>query len=76
MGWVAPILFGTPDIVAEELQRYSESGIDGILLVFPEWEQGLERFRRLVLPLLEEAGLREPLAGFEQAGSLTASQAS
>ena len=54
------ILFGTADEVASQLIRFSEAGIDGVLLSWVDFKDGLTRFAKGVLPLLEQAGLREP----------------
>jgi dimethylsulfone monooxygenase len=38
----------------------SEAGVDGFLLTWLDYEGGLDRFGREVLPRLEKAGLRAP----------------
>ncbi|NKQ52267.1 LLM class flavin-dependent oxidoreductase [Amycolatopsis sp. K13G38] len=51
---------GDPETVAASLARLSESGIDGTLLIFPEWDAGLDMLETRILPLLEQEGLRLP----------------
>lgn len=51
-------LRGGPDQIAEGLQKLSGYGLDGMLLAWPQYHAGLERFGRLVLPRLEQMGLR------------------
>jgi alkanesulfonate monooxygenase SsuD/methylene tetrahydromethanopterin reductase-like flavin-dependent oxidoreductase (luciferase family) len=59
-GWGGTEMIGTPERIAERFAGLAEAGLDGTLLLFPIWEQGLAQFREQVLPLLEQAGLREP----------------
>jgi FMNH2-dependent dimethyl sulfone monooxygenase len=53
-------LVGTPEQIVDRLQYVVETGCDGCLLSWPEWEKGLAQFEREVMPLLEQVGLREP----------------
>lgn len=55
-------LIGTAQSIAEELAAISRVGIDGIIMTWVDYVDGLERFCRDVLPLLEQAGLRQPFA--------------
>lgn len=51
---------GTPEQIAETIIRLSEIGLDGTTISFmTNWEGELERFARDVMPLLEQAGIRE-----------------
>lgn len=54
------ILYGTADDIANHLARFSEAGIDGVLLSWVDFKDGLTRFAKDVLPRLEQAGLRQP----------------
>lgn len=54
-----PLLGAAPEIAAR-LERLSRCGIDGILLVWMDFQNGIRRFNREILPLLEQAGLRQP----------------
>lgn len=53
-------LFGTPAQIVDRCKQLQEAGIDGIHLSFFDFAPDLEHFGQRVLPLLEEAGLREP----------------
>jgi alkanesulfonate monooxygenase SsuD/methylene tetrahydromethanopterin reductase-like flavin-dependent oxidoreductase (luciferase family) len=53
-------LVGTPDQIVDRLSYVAEIGCDGCLLSWPVWEEGLAQFEREVMPLLEQAGLRQP----------------
>jgi dimethylsulfone monooxygenase len=60
-----PILLGTETDIADQLAEMSEIGIDGVLLIWPDFLDGV---RRLVAPgsvltELERRGLREPFRG-------------
>ncbi|HEV3481822.1 MAG TPA: LLM class flavin-dependent oxidoreductase [Candidatus Acidoferrales bacterium] len=55
-------LIGTAQSIAEELQRMSNVGLDGVIMTWPDYIDGVKRFTREVLPLLEQAGLRKPFA--------------
>ena len=54
-----PIVGNATD-VANQLEALSEVGIDGVLLSWFDFEDGLKRFNEGVMPLLERRGLREP----------------
>lgn len=53
-------LVGTPETIANELIKLSSYGLDGILIGFVNFLEGLPIFVSEVLPILENAGLREP----------------
>ena len=55
-------LIGTPQSIAEELKRMSDVGLDGVIMTWPDYIDGVKRFTKDVLPLLEQAGLRKPFA--------------
>jgi FMNH2-dependent dimethyl sulfone monooxygenase len=61
-GWGGVGLVGTPEQIVERFAQIADAGYAGCVLLFPLWEEGLERFERDVLPLMEQAGLREPFA--------------
>lgn len=55
---------GTPEQIADTLIKLSEIGLDGTTVSFmTDWEDELDRFVGDVMPLLEQAGLREPFDG-------------
>jgi alkanesulfonate monooxygenase SsuD/methylene tetrahydromethanopterin reductase-like flavin-dependent oxidoreductase (luciferase family) len=51
-------LLGTPHDIVTRLERLSRCGIDGLLLVWMDFQNGIRRFNREILPLMEQAGLR------------------
>ena len=52
-------LVGTAPEIADRLAGLSDAGLDGVLLTWVNYADGLARFNADVLPLLEQAGLRE-----------------
>lgn len=64
LSWVAGNgghpLVGTATQIADKLEHMAEIGIEGCLLGWPLWEDGMSRFEADVLPLLESRGLRAP----------------
>lgn len=59
-GWGGYPLVGTARKIADELQKLSGVGLDGVLLSWPRYEEGIRRFIAEVLPLMEQQGLRQP----------------
>ena len=59
IGLGAPIV-GAPQDVAENLRTLSEAGLDGAIMTYVDFADGLARFAKQVMPLLEAAGLRRP----------------
>lgn len=53
-------LVGTPDYIADELEKLSASGIAGTTLAFVDYVKEFPYFRDEVLPRLEKKGLRRP----------------
>ena len=51
-------LIGTPEQITETLAMLSATGIDGIAVSWPRYEEGVLQFRDKTLPLLKQAGLR------------------
>ena len=59
--WLCPTTLGTATFAGpDEITKLNELGIDGILISWFDFHDGLERFNEGVLPLLEQRGLREP----------------
>ncbi len=54
-------LVGTPTQVADGLEWLTDVGIDGCLLGWPLWEDGMSRFADDIHPLLVSRGLRAAL---------------
>ena len=57
-GALALPLIGTPEQVAEGMQRMADGGLDGIALTFPDYDEGLSAYDERIRPLLIERGLR------------------
>ena len=53
-------LLGTPEDIAGRLERLSACGIDGVLMTWVDFQNGVRDFAGGVIPLLERAGLRAP----------------
>jgi alkanesulfonate monooxygenase SsuD/methylene tetrahydromethanopterin reductase-like flavin-dependent oxidoreductase (luciferase family) len=56
-------LLGTPEEVAEQLIEVNDIGVEGWLLTFPDYVEGLRTFGEEVLPLLEAEGIRVERGG-------------
>lgn len=59
-GFIGYPLVGDADHIARLFAGLSAAGVDGFLLTWLDYEGGLDRFGREVLPRLEKAGLRAP----------------
>lgn len=59
-GFIGYPLVGDADHIAGLFAGLSAAGVDGFLLTWLDYEGGLDRFGREVLPRLEKAGLRAP----------------
>jgi alkanesulfonate monooxygenase SsuD/methylene tetrahydromethanopterin reductase-like flavin-dependent oxidoreductase (luciferase family) len=55
-------LVGTPEQIAEEMCSLADIGVDGCLISCVDYKNELTQWNRKVLPLLEQAGLRQPFA--------------
>ena len=54
------ILVGTPKQLADHLISLSNAGVDGLNMTFVNYQDELQRVVEHVIPLLEQAGLRQP----------------
>ena len=45
--------------IVDGLRNLSRAGLDGVLLAWPRFEQGMREFRDVTYPLVKQAGLRE-----------------
>ena len=52
-------LLGTAEDITARLQRLSTTGLDGVLMIWMDFQDGIRRFNAEVIPLMEQAGLRE-----------------
>ena len=57
-GWGGYPLIGTKEQVVDGLKTLSAMGIDGVLLSWPRYEEGMREFRDVTYPLLVQTGLR------------------
>jgi alkanesulfonate monooxygenase SsuD/methylene tetrahydromethanopterin reductase-like flavin-dependent oxidoreductase (luciferase family) len=64
-GWGGFPLIGTKEQIVDGLQNLSRAGLDGVLLAWPRFEQGMREFRDVTYPLVQQAGLRD----FSEGGS-------
>ncbi len=55
-------LVGTPDTIADLLEKLSETGVAGTTLAFVDYAKEFPYFRQEVLPRLEAKGLRQPVS--------------
>ncbi len=58
-GWGGFPLIGTKEQIVDGLRMMSRLGLDGVLLSWPRFEQGMREFRDVTYPLVKQAGLRE-----------------
>ena len=49
---------GSAETIARRLELFAEAGIDGVMLGWIQYEQGIRRFASDVIPLLEARGVR------------------
>ncbi|WP_433296214.1 LLM class flavin-dependent oxidoreductase [Pseudonocardia sp. CA-142604] len=59
-GYGAYPLVGTADGIAQRMIELSEAGVDGLMLIWLDYEDGLKKFAADVLPTIEAAELRAP----------------
>ncbi len=59
-GWGGIPLVGTKEQIVDGLATLSRAGLDGVLLCWPRFEQGMREFRDVTYPLVRQAGLRDP----------------
>lgn len=57
-GWSGYPLIGTKEQVVDGLKTLSSMGLDGVLLSWPRFEDGMREFQQKTYPLLLQAGLR------------------
>jgi FMNH2-dependent dimethyl sulfone monooxygenase len=55
-------LVGTPETIVDRLSTLSDIGLEGCLLICADWLPELDNVRERILPLMEQAGLRESVA--------------
>jgi alkanesulfonate monooxygenase SsuD/methylene tetrahydromethanopterin reductase-like flavin-dependent oxidoreductase (luciferase family) len=58
-GYGAIPLVGTAEQIIDGMLAFSAAGLDGITLSWVNYEEGLTQFRDTLLPMMQQAGLRE-----------------
>ena len=58
-GWGGFPLIGTREQIVDGLATLSKIGLDGVLLSWPRYIEGMREFRDVTYPLLKQAGLRD-----------------
>jgi alkanesulfonate monooxygenase SsuD/methylene tetrahydromethanopterin reductase-like flavin-dependent oxidoreductase (luciferase family) len=58
-GWGGFPLIGTKEQIVDGLANLSKIGLDGVLLSWPRYIEGMREFRDVTYPLLKQAGLRD-----------------
>lgn len=53
-------LVGTPEQITDELGKLADIGVDGCLISWVKYKEELAQWSTQVMPLLEQAGLRQP----------------
>jgi hypothetical protein len=49
----------TNEQIVDGLIGLSRTGVDGVLLCWPRYEEGMRQFRDVTNPLIKQAGLRD-----------------
>jgi FMNH2-dependent dimethyl sulfone monooxygenase len=57
-GWGGLPLIGTNEQIVDGLARIADMGLDGTLLSWPRYLDGMRQFEQDILPLVHQAGLR------------------
>jgi len=62
-------LVGTPSRIVEELDKLHRMGIDGCLISWVRYKDELRQWIDEVLPLMEQAGQRQPFSPSHETGA-------
>ena len=57
-GWGGAPLVGTNDQIVDGLAKLVEIGLDGTVMSWPRYEEGMRQFQQVTMPALQQAGLR------------------
>jgi FMNH2-dependent dimethyl sulfone monooxygenase len=57
-GWSGFPLVGTKEQVVDGMAMLSRAGVQGLMISWPRYEEGMREFQSTTLPLLRQAGLR------------------
>ena len=58
-GWGGYPLVGTKEQIIDGLHTLKRMGLDGVLLSWPRYLEGMKQFRDVTYPLLKQSGLRD-----------------
>jgi len=58
-GWGGYPLVGTKEQIVDGLHTLKRMGLDGVLLSWPRYLEGMKQFRDITYPLLKQSGLRD-----------------
>jgi FMNH2-dependent dimethyl sulfone monooxygenase len=58
-GWGGFPLVGTKEQIVDGLAMLSKIGLDGVLLSWPRYIEGMHEFRDVTFQLVKQAGLRD-----------------
>ena len=58
-GWGGYPMIGTPEQIVDHMQGLSDIGIEGVVIVWLDYNEELAYFGEKVLPLMRQAGLRQ-----------------
>lgn len=59
-GFFAYPLTGTPEQIVDMMLTLSDAGFDGVVISWHDYEEGIAQLGEQILPLMEQANLREP----------------
>jgi dimethylsulfone monooxygenase len=62
-GWGGYLIVGTPEQTVDAMNRLAGMGLDGVVLSWVNYHDELRQWNRDVMPLMEQAGLRNPYHG-------------
>jgi len=58
-GWGGYPLIGTKEQIVDGFHTLKRMGLDGVLLSWPRYLEGMKQFRDVTYPLLKQSGLRD-----------------
>ena len=58
-GWSGYPLIGTKEQIVDGLKALASTGLDGVLLSWPRYLDGMREFRDVTYPLVKQSGLRD-----------------
>jgi alkanesulfonate monooxygenase SsuD/methylene tetrahydromethanopterin reductase-like flavin-dependent oxidoreductase (luciferase family) len=55
-------LTGSPETVVGKIKEMADAGLEGMAITWNDYDRGLQQYEEQLLPLMVDAGLREPVA--------------